>query len=160
GTPSYMAPEQAAGRTRDLGPATDIYGLGAVMYEMLSGRPPFRAESATDTLLQVVENEPVPPTLLNPKVERDLETICVKCLEKDPHRRYESAEELANDLERYLGDEAITARSFNVIDRITRALDRTHHAAAFSTWSTMILIIAGIVLVGHALVFVLMQTGQ
>jgi serine/threonine protein kinase len=160
GTPSYMAPEQASGRIHDLGPGCDVYGLGAVLYEAVTGRPPFRSESPMDTLVKVVDNEPVPPTLLNPKVDRDLETICLKCLEKDPKRRYPSAEALAQDLEHYVNGEEISARSFNVLDRLARTLGRSHHAPAFATWSTMIMVIAVIVLVGHSLVFLLYQTGQ
>src|SRR5262245_31268089 len=160
GTPSYMSPEQAAGRSRELSPATDVYGLGAVLYECLTGRPPFRSESPMDTLMQVMDNEPPPPRLLNPKIDHDLETICLKCLEKDPKQRYESADALAADLERYLGGETISARSFNMLGRLARTLERSHHDVAFSPWSTMILFIAGIVLVGHIAVFVLIQTGQ
>ncbi len=160
GTPSYMAPEQATGRSRDLGPACDIYGLGALLYEAITGRPPFRAESPMDTLMQVMEIEPVPPRLLNPNVDADLETVCLKCLEKDPHRRYASAEALAEDLQRYLNGESITARSFNVFDRLARTLDRSQHDVAFSTWSTMVLIIAAIVLAGHVLVFLLILAEQ
>src|SRR5262249_33004966 len=131
GTPSYMSPEQAAGRTRELSAATDVYGLGAVLYELLTSRPPFRAESPTETILQVLETEPVPPTLLNPKVDNDLETICLKCLEKDPRNRYATAEAVAEDLQRYLNGEPISARSFNVLDRIARTLERSHHDVAF-----------------------------
>jgi eukaryotic-like serine/threonine-protein kinase len=160
GTPSYMAPEQAAGKSRELGPACDIYGLGAVLYELLTGRPPFRAETPLHTVMQVIENEPVPPRLLNANVDPDLETICLKCLEKDPGRRYPSAEDLAQDLDRYLNHEPITARSSNMLGRLTRMLERSQHDASFSTWSTMVLLIAAIVLVEHILVFALTQTGQ
>jgi serine/threonine protein kinase len=156
GTPSYMAPEQAAGKVKELGPATDIYGLGAVLYECLTGRPPFHAETPVDTVLQVMENDPVPPRLLNPNVDPDLETICLKCLEKEPRCRYASAEELADDLDRYLNGESIKARSFNLLARISRTLDRSRQDVAFHAWSTMILAFAGVVLVGHLLVFTLM----
>ena len=154
-----MAPEQAAGRIKELGPAADMYGLGAVLYECLTGRAPFQGETPVDTMMQVLEREPPPPSLLNPNIDRDLETICLKCLEKDPANRYSSAAALAEDLRRFQSGESISASSVNVLEYLGRTFGRSQYMGEFRTWANMLFLFAAIIVIAHTIIFALAEAG-
>jgi WD40 repeat protein/serine/threonine protein kinase len=144
GTPNYMAPEQACGRSREVTAAADIYSLGAILYEMLTARPPFQGESEMDVLRQVVADLPLRPHLLRPKLDRSLETICLKCLEKEPHLRYATCEELARDLERWLRHEPIHARPSPVWERVAKWARRRPLQATLAGVISLSVIVAGL----------------
>jgi serine/threonine protein kinase/mono/diheme cytochrome c family protein len=148
GTPSYMAPEQAEGKSKEIGPAVDVYALGAILYEMLTGRPPFVGATPLDTLLRVVSSPPVAPTLERPQVPRDLETICLKCLEKAPEQRYPSAAALADDLIRFRKGLPITARQLSPVGRLLKWGRRHPEKAALA----VLLLLIGLSLIGFAAV--------
>jgi len=145
GTPSYMAPEQAAGNNTKLTRATDVYGLGAVLYQLLTSHPPFAGGTTYETIKLLLETEPRPPRLWDPKVDRDLSTTCLKCLDKDPRRRYSSALALAEDLERWLRHEPIQARHTGVVARGRKWLQRNPTASAMAVLSLALIAAIGVI---------------
>ena len=149
GTPTYMAPEQAKGTSRDVGAAADVYSLGAILYEMLAGRPPFLPEeSETALTVRVITEDPVSPAWHNPGIPRDLETICLKCLEKEPRDRYASAAAFAEDLRRYLDDESILARPPNTAVRTLKWVRRNPWKFVTRTF-LVVAVAAGLVRLGQ-----------
>ncbi len=157
GSPNYMAPEQATGKTRQITTAVDVYGLGAILYHILAGRPPFQAKTPIETLRQVVDHDPAPPRLTNPQADRDLETIALKCLRKEPDARYGTAEEVAQDLERWLAGDPILARPLGPLAAVWRWSRR--HPAATVLGAALILALAALV-VGTAMAAVRIQRAE
>jgi eukaryotic-like serine/threonine-protein kinase len=137
GTPNYMSPEQASGRMGPIGPASDIYSLGTVMYHALTGRPPLVANTPIELMLKILEQEPTPPRVVDPRIDRDLEMIVVRCLQKPPDLRYGSAELLATDLRAFLNDEPVAARSGQFAQIIARWFRETHHAPVLENWGLL-----------------------
>jgi serine/threonine-protein kinase len=152
GTPSYMAPEQASGVTKQIGPPADIYSLGAILYELLTGQPPFQGKSAWDIVTQVLTGDSVPPRQLQPRLPGDLEAVCLKCLHKDPRQRYASGVALAEDLGRFLANEPVVARASSLPARLWRWCRR--HAAS------LILAVAGVVLLTAGISVAFLWAGQ
>ncbi|MEM1304068.1 MAG: serine/threonine protein kinase, partial [Planctomycetota bacterium] len=146
-TPSYMAPEQASGGRGEVGPATDVFSLGAILYACVTGRPPFDAPTVVDPVLALLEQDPAPPRLLNRGLNRDLEMIILRCLQKPPELRYASANQLADDLDAFLQGEPVSARSGNFNQVLARLFRETHHATVLENWGLLWMWHAAVLLV-------------
>ena len=159
GTPTYMSPEQANGRVNAMGPTSDVYSLGAVLYHVLTGRPPLLANSPVELALKILEQDPPAPRLLEPKIDRDLEMVVVRCLQKPPDLRYASAEMLAQDLDAFLRDEPVAARSGQLGQVVARLLRETHHAPVLENWGVLWMWHSLVVLVACLLTEVVQWSG-
>src|SRR5207253_7939701 len=158
GTPTYMAPEQAKGTSRHVGPAADVYSLGAILYEMLAGRPPFLPEdSETAITVRVLTEDPVSPAWHRPEIPRDLEVICMKCLQKEPRARYASAAAFAEDLRRFLDDESILAKPPSTVGRSIKWV-RRHPWKVVASGMLVLLAIAGVLRFRHWVLYDRLRT--
>ncbi len=159
GTPMYMSPEQASGRrSQPLGPSSDVYSLGAVLYHTLIGSPPLIADSPVELLMKVIEQDPLPPRTLRPELDRDLEMIVIRCLQKPADLRYTTAGDLASDLEAYLSDEPISARSGRFVQILSRLFRETHHAAVLENWGLLWMWHAAVLLVASTFTWYLQHS--
>ena len=158
GTPVYMSPEQAAGRVKQISPVSDVYSLGAILYECLTGRPPIVGTTTIETLTLVQTQEPLPPRILNPKIGVDLEKVTLKCLEKDPANRYQSAIELADDLRRFQNNEPVAARTINIFERLQRGLAYSQHDSQLRPWGTGLIILGITHFFSHLITSMMLQS--
>ncbi|MCO8120266.1 serine/threonine protein kinase [Stieleria sp. TO1_6] len=158
GTPNYMSPEQAAGRT-DTGTTSDVYAMGAILYALLTGVPPHSGDSPAEVLRSVLQDEPCPPRSYRPDISRELENVCLKAIRYEPDCRYESADSLADDLDRFIAGETVQAAGSGLIERVAREIGRDQHQDHFQRWHGTLLFLGLIIFVTHCSIFVLLQMG-